>query len=48
MSGEATKERTSAVPENLNCTHVGGNDDVSVNKRAYFYRHTSPTNIAFP
>ena len=28
MSGDAAKEHTSTVPENLNCTHASSNNDV--------------------
>ena len=30
------KERTSTVPENLNCSCAGSNDDVFVHEHAYF------------
>ena len=36
MSGKATKECTSTVPESLNCAHAGSNDDVFVHDCAYF------------
>ena len=36
MNGEATKEHTSMVPENLNCAHAGRNDDIFVHKCAHF------------